>query len=171
VLAPTTIVTRANPNTDFTTIRTFAVVDQDDYPSNLPHDLPSNTEQDVFAANRVARASLIEQGLLEVDPDFETPDVWLFSMAATKTETGYVWECVPGYGWWGWSGGWDYCAWAGQVPITYEVGTVIIGLAETSNDAPGAIVFAGAIQGVFNCDDPLQRLVAGVEKIFAQYPG
>jgi hypothetical protein len=166
-----TIVTRIDPNTDFSRIQTFAVVDEDDYPRELPHDLPPSTDKDIFAANGVARASLIAHGLREVDPDFETPDVWLFSLAATKTETGYEWACVPGYAWWGVTWDFSYCTWFQAIPVTYEVGTVLIGLAQVHDDRTGEVVFGGAVQGVLDCADPRERLQKGVEKIFAEYPG
>jgi hypothetical protein len=100
-----TIITRINPDTDFLRIKTFAVVDADDYPVDLPADLPHDTHRSILAANGAARASLLERGLLEVDPDFEVPDVWLFSLASTDSKVGYLWDCVPGYVWWGWSAG------------------------------------------------------------------
>jgi hypothetical protein len=166
-----TIVTRANPSTDFSMISTFAVVPEADYPADLPSDLPSDTKTNIFAANEAARSALIAQGLTEVDPAVEDPDVWLFSLAATETDTGYAWECVPGYVWWGWFWAWDSCAWLAEVPVDYEIGTVIIGLAEVSDDTTGEIVFGGAVQGVLDCDSPRERVEAAVEKIFAQYPG
>jgi hypothetical protein len=166
-----TIITRINPDTDFLRIKTFAVVDADDYPVDLPADLPRDTHRSILAANGAARASLLERGLLEVDPDFEVPDVWLFSLASTDSKVGYLWDCVPGYVWWGWYG-WDYtCAWWQEVPVEYEVGTVVVGLAQALDDETGEVVFGGAVQGVLFCDDPRERLEVGVEKIFAQYPG
>jgi hypothetical protein len=165
-----TIITRTNPNWDFSKIMTFAVVDEEDYPVELPGDLPRDTIKSIVAANGAARASLIAQGLVEVDPDFEEPDVWLFSLAATQSEVGYAWDCVPGYVWWGWSA-WDYyCPWWDEVPVEYEVGTVVVGLAQLHDGTSAEIVFGGAVQGVLSCDDPRERLELGVAKIFAQYP-
>lgn len=165
-----TIVTRTNPLTDFSKITTFAVVAEANYPAELPADLPVDTARNVIAANGVARASLLAQGLLEVNPDFEDPDVWLFSLVVTQSEQGYVWDCVPGYVWWGWTG-WDYhCPWWDEVPVAYEVGTVVVGLAWVTDDTTAEVVFGGAVQGVLPCDNPRVRLEAGVEKIFAQYP-
>jgi hypothetical protein len=166
-----TIITRTNPNWDFSTITTFAVVAAEDYPAELPGDLPHDTTQNIVAANSAARASLIAQGLLEVNPDFEEPDVWLFSLASTRSEVGYAWACVPGYAWWGWWG-WDYyCPWWDEIPIEYEVGTVVVGLAKLQTEENiGEVVFGGAVQGVLNCDDPRERVQIGVAKIFAQYP-
>jgi hypothetical protein len=165
-----TIIARTNPNWDFSNVKTFAVVDKDDYPVDRPSDLPRDAIPEVFAANSVARDSLIAQGLVEVNPDFEEPDVWLFSMAATHTEVSYTWECVSGYMWWGWNG-WDfYCQWSDEVPFEYEVGTVVVGLAHQADENMGEIVFGGAVQGVLFCEDPQERLAIGVAKIFAQYP-
>lgn len=166
-----TIITRTNPLTDFTKITTFAVVNAEDYPDELPADLPSNTRRDIGAANSAARASLITHGLREVNAEFEHPDVWLFSLATTQKKTGYAWDCVPGYVWWGWSA-WDYyCPWWDEVPVEYEVGTVVVGLASVTDDTTAEVVFGGAVQGVLYCDDPTDRVETGVAKIFAQYPG
>lgn len=165
-----TIITRVNPLTDFSKITTFAVVDEAGYPAELPGDLPDDTVRSIAAANGAARASLLAQGLMEVNPDFEEPDVWLFSLATTRVEVGYAWDCVPGYVWWGWSS-WDYyCPWWDEVPVEYEVGTVVVGLAWVTDDNTAEVVFGGAVQGVLHCDSPDVRLEAGVEKIFAQYP-
>jgi hypothetical protein len=165
------IITGTKPLTDFSKVMTFAVVDEESYPADLPSDLPNDTHRNIVAANAAARASLLVQGLVEVDPDFEEPDVWLFSLARTQTAIGYVWDCVPGYVWWGWSA-WDYyCPWWQEVPVEYEVGTVAIGLAQVTDDGTAEVVFGGAVQGVLFCDDPRVRLEAAVEKIFAEYPG
>jgi hypothetical protein len=165
-----TIITRTNPLTDFSKITTFAVVDEAGYPPELPSDLPDDTIRNVQAANGAARASLIARGLMEVDPDFEEPDVWLFSLATTQAEVGYVWDCVPGYVWWGWSA-WDYyCPWWQEVPVVYEAGTVVVGLASVNDDDSAEVVFGGVVQGVLHCDSPGVRLEAGVEKIFVKYP-
>jgi hypothetical protein len=165
-----TVLTHINPSTDFSQISTFAVVDEASLPqSSRPSDLPGGTEMSLFAANRVARDSLLLQGLTEVDPGFEPPDVWLFSLATTQTTTGKV-ECVPDYTWMGWPWRWDYCPSLTLDP-TYGEGTVIIGLAQVKGDGTGEIVFGGTVQGVSECDHPQERLEYGVEKVFAQYPG
>jgi hypothetical protein len=164
------ILVRINPETEFSQITTFAVVGEDGYPIELPADLPDDTLKNILAANSAARTSLIGQGLVEVDPEFEEPDVWLFSLAATETQIGYVWACAPGNVWWGWSA-WDYyCPWWDEVPVAYEVGTVVVGLAQLDDDTAGEVVFGGAVQGVLFCDDPRKRVTTAVTKIFAQYP-
>jgi hypothetical protein len=163
------VLTHINPNTDFSQIGTFAVVDEADLPGDLTGDLPGSTETNLFAANGTARDSLLLQGLTEVDPGFEPPDVWLFSLATTRTATGQV-ECVPDYTWMGWPWRWDYCPSLTLDP-TYGVGTVIVGLAQVMPNGTGEIVFGGTVQGVSECDHPQERLELGVEKIFAQYPG
>lgn len=165
------ISTHTNPNWDFANVATFAVVAKDNYPVEFPGDLPRDAIEEVFAVNSVARESLIAHGLVEVNPDFEEPDVWLFSMATTRTAVGFVWDCVSGPVWWGWNG-WDYyCPWWDEVPFEYELGTVVVGLAHHVPDENiGEVVFGGAVQGVLFCDDPRERLELGVAKIFAQYP-
>src|SRR5262245_24559686 len=63
-----TIVTRVNPTTDFSTITTFAVIEEVVDPNDVPDDLPSDIHESIAAANQVARDSLIARGLSEVDP-------------------------------------------------------------------------------------------------------
>jgi hypothetical protein len=156
-----TVLTHINPSTDFSQIGTFAVVDE--------ADLPGGTQMSLFAANAAARDSLLLQGLTEVDPEFEPPDVWLFSLTTTQTASGEV-ECVPDYTWVGWPWRWDYCPSLTLDP-TYGMGTMIVGLAQVEDDGSGEIVFGGTVQGVSECDHPQERLEYGVEKVFAQYPG
>jgi hypothetical protein len=166
-----TIIVRVNPSTDFSTIATFAVIEAVTDPNDVPGDLPGDIHESIAAANQVARDSLVARGLTEVDPALEIPDVWLFSVVSTDPEMGYILKCVPGYVWWGWLWGWDSCAWSEKVPITYEAGTVFIGLGQVEDDPDGELVFGGAIQGVLECEDVRERLELGVEKIFLQYPG
>ena len=163
-----TIFSRADPSTDFSAIQTFAVLSSDDYPEDLPADLPSDTQTSLAAANNTVRAELLDLGLQEVDPASEDPDVWVFSLAASDTETGTSWQCVPGYIWWGlWGWVWDPCAWLEEIPVAYEIGTVIVGIADADTQKA---VFGGAIQGVLACENPRDRLTLGVEKIFESYP-
>jgi hypothetical protein len=164
-----TVLTHINPSTDFSQIGTFAVVDEADLPGVPSGDLPGGTQMSLFAANAAARDSLLLQGLTEVDPEFEPPDVWLFSLTTTQTASGEV-ECVPDYTWVGWPWRWDYCPSLTLDP-TYGMGTMIVGLAQVEDDGSGEIVFGGTVQGVSECDHPQERLEYGVEKVFAQYPG
>jgi hypothetical protein len=163
-----TVVSYTASNVDFAAIQTFALLPVEDYPDELPSDLPSDTQVSLEVANNAARAELIALGMSEVDPRSEEPDVYLFSLAASGTESGLAWQCVPGYVWWGvWGWVWDPCAWLDLVEVHYQVGTVIVGLADATNEE---VVFGGTIQGVLACDSARQRLEDGIEKIFADYP-
>jgi Domain of unknown function (DUF4136) len=163
-----TIVTRADPMADFTGYKTFAVVPESEYPTELPSDLPSDTRTSLEAANDAGRRELLLLGLDEVDFATGTPDVVLFSLAASDTDTGVVYECVDGYIWYGWWGYvWDPCAWLEPVAVDYEVATVLVGLADPANEE---VVFGGVVQGILECGDVSDRLDDGVKRIFSDYP-
>ncbi len=163
-----TRVSRAEPTNDFTMYQTFAVVPESEYPTMLPPELPSDTRTSLDAANDAMRAELVALGLTEVDFATGMPDVVAFSLAASDTDTGIVYECVPGYYWYGWWGYvWDPCAWLAPVEVDYEVATVIVGLADPADEE---VVFGGAVQGVLECGDSRDRLEAGIADIFDDYP-
>jgi len=164
----TAVVSRADPTVDFTAIGTFAFVPEEDYPDELPDDLPDDVVADLRAANDAMRRELIALGLTEVDPDVDDPDVFAFSLAASETENGIVWECVPGYVWWGgWGYVWDPCAWLRPIEVNVEIGSVLVGLADPVEEAA---VFGGVVQGVIPCGDAEERLVRGIARIFDAYP-
>jgi hypothetical protein len=164
-----TVVTRADPSNDFTMYSTFSVVPDSEYPLEVPPDLPANTTGDLQAASAAMRRELVALGLTEVDfVDPPTADLLAFNLAASEDEAGIVYECVPGYYWYGWWGYvWDPCAWLQPIPVEYEVATVIVGLADTVDEQ---VVFGGVVQGVLECGDSRQRLDSGVSRIFDQYP-
>jgi hypothetical protein len=163
-----TVVSRAEPTYDFTMVQTFAVVPDSEYPTTLPPDLPPDTVTEISGANAEARRQLVALGLTEVDYATGMPDVVLFSLAASEEDTGIIYECVPGYYWYGWWGYvWDPCAWLQPVPVDYSVATVLIGLADVADEE---VVFGGTIQGILECGDAHDRLVDGVQEIFEDYP-
>jgi hypothetical protein len=163
--------TRTDPGTDLSAIMTFAILPETQYPTDLPDDLPDDAQISLDTANAAAREQLLERGLTEVDPEQEKPDVWLFSLAATQVESGVVWTCVPSdpnmwWGPWGWT--WNGCAWLTPVAAPYEVGTVMVGLADPDDET---IVFGGVIQGVLGCPGASARLERAIERVFEEYPG
>jgi hypothetical protein len=160
-------ISRVDPGTDFSMIQTFAVLAEPDYPDDLPEDLPADTETSLAAANDAVRSQLIARGLSEVASSAD-PDVVVFSLAVTESSNGVVWECVPGYLWGFWGFFWDSCAWLEPVVVTYGTGTVVVGLADPTEEKA---VFGGVIQGVLGCGDaPADRVVRGVNEIFLDYP-
>lgn len=163
------VLTKADPTVDFTAIQTFALLPESDLPENPPPDLPEDTVTHIEAAYEAARSELVEIGLTEVDPATEDPDVWVFDVAATEDQDGVVWSCVGGWTWWGWWGWvWDPCAWLAPVPVTYSVGTMIIGLADAAQEN---VVFGGVMQGVLGCDSDIEgRIQSGVSRVFSDYP-
>lgn len=161
----TTTDTRADPDADFTAFSTFAVADPSDYPVPPP-DFPEDIEKNFEAATDAASAELEQLGLTQVD-ESEAPDLLLFTAAASEINNGIVWECVPGWYWWGWNYVWDPCAWLAPVPVTYSVGTAVVGLAEPDSEQ---VVFGGIIQGVLDCGNVEQRLTDAMSDVFAEYP-
>lgn len=161
-------VSRTDPDFDFAAAQTFAVLDEDRLSGALPDDLPDDTLVSLDAANDAAADELAALGLTEVDPETGDPDLVVFSVAATETQDGVVWTCVPGWVWYGyWGYVWDPCAWLAPVGVDYEVGTVVVGVADP--DAQEA-VFGGAVQGALVCENAESRVRKGVEKIFRDYP-
>jgi hypothetical protein len=163
-----TVTWRAAEGVDFGAYQSFAVLEADDYPTELPEDFPEDTLNSLQAANDAAVVELTALGLTEVDPETETPDLYVFSVAASETKTGSGWECVPGYVWWGWFWSWDPCAWLSPVDFDYTVGSVVVGVAD---EASQSAVFGGLVRGVIECGDAEARLESGVSEIFANYPG
>ena len=149
------IVSRAEPTIDVSQLHTFAVADEAYLEAALPDDLPDDAAVNIRLATQAAKKQLIELGFTEVDPKVETPDVWLFDVATTHSKTDKVWGCSGGWVWWGWGWGWDACAWTAPVDVTYDVGTLVIGLAD---DASQKVAFAGAMQGVLDCGNVAERI-------------
>lgn len=161
------IVSHAEPTIDVSKLRTFAVADETFLDAALPDDLPDDTVTNLRIVTQAAKTELLALGLMEVDPEVETPDVWLFNVATTQTKADQVWGCSGGWVWWGWGWAWDACAWTTPVEVTYDVGTVVVGLADEASEK---VVFAGAMQGVLDCGDAVERIDGGVKQIFADYP-
>ena len=162
------VVTHADTDVDFSAVRTFAIVPEEDIPDELPGDLPDDAETHLATTLEAARQELEEIGLVEVDPDVETPDVWLFDVAATESQSGVIWTCMSGWVWWGgWGWVWDPCAWIAPIQVSYSIGTVIVGLADAEHEK---VVFGGVIQGALTCGNTETRIQEGVRAVFAEYP-
>lgn len=170
-------VTQADDDADFAAYRTFAVheigetIGGGGAGGGESIEIPDDVEANLEVANDEAVAQLKKLGLEEVDPDKETPDLWVFSAAAKEGEDGTYWACVPGWSWWGWYYYWDPCAWLQPIDFEYTVGTLLVGVADASTEKP---VFGGFVQGILECsEDKLdlnERIEAGVENIFEDYP-
>ena len=158
---------RADPAVDFSGIHTFAVVDDASLDAALPPDLPRNTITNLRDLTNLARAELVALGLTQVDGVDVAPDVWLFDVVVVESGMATDWECAEGYEWWGWGWGWDACAWSAPVAIDYQVGTVIVGLADPTGER---VIFGGVMEGVLECGDVLGRINAGLATIFSSYP-
>ena len=161
-----TVLTRTDPDADFTTYHTFAV-SAEAAPSDIS--VPPDVETNLAVANAAASAQLVALGLTPVAADAEPPpDLTLFNIAATQRQTGTEWVCSPGYIWIGWYYVWDPCAWMVEVPFVYTEGTVIVGVADPLLTK---VVFGGVLQGILECGgDTAARIQSGVARIFQDYP-
>lgn len=169
------VVSRADDDADFASYETFAIkkIIEDDVGAAgaggqgalMPDEVRLNLE----VASDAAADELLQIGLREVDPDVETPDLWVFSAAATDVEEGMYWYCVPGwYWWWGYYDYTDPCVWLVPIEFEYVLGTVLVGVADSETNQP---VFGGLIQGVLECTpDVEQSIEDGVDEIFDDYP-
>lgn len=167
-----TVYARVAPGVDFDAFETFAIAEVEDIVGQggaggeSAIDIPSDIRTDLDIASAEAARQLELMGLTEVSPDAE-PDLLVATAAASSDEAGVVWECVPGWYWWGWQAVWDSCAWVEPIPVTYSVGTLVVALVEASSNE---VVFGGFGQGLLECGDGEDRIVAVVDDIFDSYP-
>jgi len=169
--------TLADDDADFSSYETFAVfeigttgVGGAGGSSGIPSDLPEDVTANIETANKEAVRQLKALGLSEVDPEEETPDLWVLSAALTEEEEGTYWQCVPGWYWWGWYYYWDPCAWTVPVDFEYTQGTLLVAVVDAADEKP---VFGGVLEGILECTDEHEiddRIEAGVDEIFDDYP-
>jgi hypothetical protein len=167
-----TVVARARPGVDFGDYETFAIKDVDGSgfggAGGAGHDIPDDVLTNIAVANEEAAQQLEALGLKKVDPDKETPDLWIGTAGATEENSGVVWECVPGWYWWGWYMYWDSCAWLEPIHVDYTVGTLFVALVDSGNEE---VVFGGFAQGVVGCSDDVEgQIETAVDAIFDKYP-
>jgi hypothetical protein len=164
------VVTRADPDADFSRYQTFAIreISEEGAAGAGGAGIPEDVQVNLEVANDAAAEELVLLGLEEVDPEAETPDLWVFSAASTEREEGVNWYCVPDWYWLGYGYYWDPCAWMYPIEFEYTEGTLLVGVADSSTDTP---VFGGLLKGVLECDSDLDvRIENGVEAIFDDYP-
>lgn len=162
---------RARPGITFGRYQTFALKNPNRSPlsGKESSDLPSNVEVLLKRANMEAGAALAQAGLEEVDPNQETPDLWVTSAAATEVEDGAAWDCVSGWKWWGWYEEFDACRWVEPVPVEYRPGTLVVSVVDPAKDE---VVFGGLASELLDCaGDQNTSIELTVEEIFADYPG
>jgi hypothetical protein len=166
------VVSGVDDDADFSAYQTFAIRELTDADVGAGGDgggIPADAKLNLEAANEAAAAELTALGLDEVDPDQETPDLWVFSATATEVEQGVSWTCVPDYYWTGVEYYFDPCAWMDPLEFQYTVGTLVVGVADAETELP---VFGGLLQGPADCPaaDLESRIEAGVATIFEDYP-
>jgi hypothetical protein len=171
------VVSRADPAADFSAYHTFAIADIDAASlggasgmggsGGRGFDIPDDVLVNIDSANREAAKQLVAGGLEQVEPG-ETPDLLIASAANTTENNGVVWECVPGWYWWGWTVYWDSCAWLTPVHVEYTTGTLVVAVGDTKTNK---VVFGGVASGVLDCGQDVQgQVISAVDEIFADYP-
>jgi|SRR6187402_517003 len=155
--------TSVDPDADFDSYTTFAVLTEEAYPVDTPDDVKLN----LTTAINAATDELVALGLEEVDVDAD-PDVVLFTLSKTDEEDAIYWQCRGGwYGYWGWVV-WDPCAWLEPIYVEYTVGSLVVGLADPSEEK---VVFGGVTQTILECGgDVTQHIESAVDAIFDDYP-
>jgi hypothetical protein len=165
------VIVKAREGVDFAAYQTFHIAE---VPSPLPPDagaigteIPANVRLNISSANDQARIELEALGLTVAAPGIAA-DLEVASLGSASSESGYYWECVPGYWWgyWGWV--WDPCAWTVPVPVSYAVGSVMVVLSDPKLQQA---VFGGLVQGVADGEgDANARIRDGVHRMFQAYP-
>lgn len=162
---------------DFGNYLTFALpdtvvqIDEDSSAIQIDHD----NDQEIVDQ---VRQNLTALGYTEVDFPAETPDVFVLVSAAADEYTSVSW--YPGYWWgyWGWYYPCYYCYPGyppGYVTVTkYRAGTLFIDMLDPdmafadSTEVP--LVWTGAANGLITDLGNLNRVLGGVDRLFAQSP-
>ncbi len=174
------VLVRVRPDAPFATYSTFAIVSSDALPDlpdlpglpEVPDDLPDDIRNGLMATEDAVRDQMTMIGLREVGVDGD-PDLFVLDYAATQEEDAIVWQCVPGWAWWGWYVYWDPCAWMQPVLVEFEVGSILVLLADPDiapDDDYGNYVFGGLGQGVLNGGNAEARIDSAVARMFDEYP-
>lgn len=161
---------RVRPGIDFKRYRTFAIKNPSapGLDGGEDSDLPENVAVSLKKSNMEAAAALSAAELMEVDPDKETPDLWIASAASTKVEDGSSWDCVSGWKWYGWYAEFDACPWVEPIPVQYKAGTLVVSIVDAETQE---VVFGGLASELVSCPgDPNAAVEATIDQIFADYP-
>jgi len=110
------------------------------------------------------RREFAARGVVE---DTVNPTLDIVIMTATQSSGDLSADCVPGFYWWGYTGGYNSCA---IINISYEeieIGTIVLGMGEA---ASGEVVFNAAMQGEANGVNTEERINEAVGEVFEYYP-
>ena len=117
----------------------------------------------------------------EMDPESNTPDVFVYCEVTTTTWIGYSY--YPWYGYWGWYPGWGwgggYYPWypgGTWTSYTFDTGTVIINYVDVEQSDPDtetfAVVWWGGMNGLLGdtSSSGMARVERGIDQAFTQSP-
>ena len=161
-----------DPSVDFSEYRSFAFRANLEADDELLNTLRPELQRDLWQANALLAADLLDLGLSQVDAD--DADVLAFSLARTSGTRYIEWRCVAGawggyWYWWGYS--YDPCAWLEPVYADVDTTTLMLGLLDPARER---VVFAGFVSGVDQGAGPDSRdrdIASGVARVMARYPG
>ena len=147
----------ASSTADFSAYQTYSF---EDIPEDVIEEAPDFAVNNHSSIKAIVEVELQALGLTEAAAG-ETPDLLVSSLAATDDVTAWYADCEAGWYWWGY---WDSCAWVNVYPVTYDIGTVIIPVGDTSLDE---VVFLGILTGIVDdSEDAQERITDGVHWIF-----
>lgn len=176
------VVTRYDKETDFSSLKTFSLVD------SVFHITGDSTESDSEFLSRdndaliisTIRQNMLDYGYTEIlEPsDQNKPAVVIVIQALGTKVDQYYYYGYPGWGYPGW--GWGYPGWGypGYYPpyagkSTYYVGTLFIDyfdVAASENQKDNVVPWYATINGLLNSGQTEQRLVNTINQAFVQSP-
>lgn len=147
--------------TDFTAFMSFTFVEPDE-----DEDTPDSVTLNVTHVRNAVRAEYELLGIVEAEVP-EEADVEVIILTETQTASMLELDCVPGFWWYGSTGGYNSCALLELESNNVTVGSIILGIGDAAH---GEIVFNALMQGIANGVDTEHRITRAVEKVFDMYP-
>jgi hypothetical protein len=152
---------------DFNMYTTYAVADGSAAP-NRGANIPEATRSTMNQVNTYAGNQLMEHGLTQVGRD-QNPSLVVFSFTYTSDNAAVSYGCAAGSYWYSyWYYTWDPCAALVPYVQTYQVGSLIVALADP---AKMTVVWAALVQGVKDGSTQAQEVQNAINAAFEQYPG
>ena len=149
--------------TDFSQYSTYAFLSDPDADPDAPDYVGINEGR----LRDAMRAEFTAIGMSEAAaPD--QPDLEIVTLAYSEKVSQLSFDCVPTVYWYGFTGGYDSCAFISVSNTSFDVGTVIIGFGDASSQQ---VVFQAIAQGVADGNNIEARIIDVVADIFEQYPG
>ena len=166
------VVTAYNPNTDFQSLKTYALTSQLKPMGSDPNNLPEISDELNDLVLSTIRSNMHAYDWEEVDSTMN-PDMAIDVGVAEGTNTN-IYGLYPGYGW-GYPGyGWYYPWWGYSTVSSYRVASiVIVGMDLKNVDTVNMQIpmhWTALIQGpaIGNVDDPEARVQRDINQAFEQ---